>query len=148
MITPYIISRTKKNEGLRLEVYICPKGFPTIGYGHKLKKDESFIDGITEDQANSMILADLEIADSDVHKLIENIDTLCESRQACLIDMAFNMGYSKLSAFHDMIGFLKDEKFTAAAYEIRNSLYFSEFKDMGSKRAEDNWSMMVTGVTI
>jgi len=41
----------KKYEGLALKPYICPAGYPTIGYGHVIRKGEDFSKGITKEQA-------------------------------------------------------------------------------------------------
>ena len=41
----------KRFEGFSPTIYICPAGYPTIGYGHVVRDDERaiFADGIDED---------------------------------------------------------------------------------------------------
>jgi lysozyme len=51
------IRAIKKHEGFSAESYICPGGYPTIGYGHLIKEDETF-PILTEKQADSLLRAD------------------------------------------------------------------------------------------
>jgi lysozyme len=48
-------------EGFRGEIYICPGGKPTIGYGHVVKDHERglFSNGITPQGARALLIADL-----------------------------------------------------------------------------------------
>lgn len=59
IIKPYWIEMIKRTEGLVLHVYKCPAGYPTIGYGHMLKRGEHF-KTITNKQADSLLYADFE----------------------------------------------------------------------------------------
>lgn len=52
------IELIKKYEGLKLQKYLCPGGYWTIGYGHKLKPDESY-ESITEEEAFNLLIQDL-----------------------------------------------------------------------------------------
>ena len=44
----------KQHEGLRLNTYICPAGYPTIGYGYKLRSNDT-ITHITPVQADTLL---------------------------------------------------------------------------------------------
>jgi lysozyme len=61
MITEKCFSLIKEFEGKRLKPYLCPAGYWTIGYGHVLVKDEvtAFKDGITEEQAETLLYEDV-----------------------------------------------------------------------------------------
>ena len=47
-ITQEGIDLIKRFEGFSPTVYFCPAGYPTIGYGHVVKKGEDFTGGITQ----------------------------------------------------------------------------------------------------
>ncbi len=62
----------KRFEGFAPDVYICPGGWPTIGYGHVLRDDERarFGDGIDEATAEDLLRCDVETAEQAVLRLI------------------------------------------------------------------------------
>ena len=49
----------KRSEGFRSHMYNDVNGFPTIGYGHRLRPAEAFPYGISEAQATGMLAADV-----------------------------------------------------------------------------------------
>jgi len=62
------INNMKKNESLQLNTYKCPAGYPTIGYGHMLKKGEQF-STITEQQADSLLEADFNTSIQEAYRI-------------------------------------------------------------------------------
>lgn len=81
-------------EGFRASPYLCPAGYPTVGYGHRVPSLEW--PTITREDARVLLLADLAdcwrsalvlcptLADSGVH------------RGAAIVDFVFNLGAEKL----------------------------------------------------
>jgi lysozyme len=67
--TAYGINLIKKHEGLRLSVYLCPGGFWTIGYGHKMQNN--IITKITESDAEVFLINDLRLAEKVIHQGIK-----------------------------------------------------------------------------
>lgn len=90
----------KPFEGLRLEPYHCPAGFPTIGYGHLLSREKgadlSRWQAISEDQAHTLLEKDMAAAAASVARLI-NVP-LSDYQRAALIDFAFNCGAGNLQS--------------------------------------------------
>ena len=62
----------KRFEGFRPEIYVCPAGWPTIGYGHVVRDEERdrFADGIDEATAEDLLRRDVETAARAVLRLI------------------------------------------------------------------------------
>ena len=62
----------KKFEGFSPTVYICPAGYPTIGYGHVIKPQEreQFAGGITPEQAETLLRHYVQTAERAVLRLI------------------------------------------------------------------------------
>lgn len=90
----------KPFEGLRLEPYHDPVGFPTVGYGHLLSRkpweDLTKYESLTEEQAEALLQRDMSIALASVERLI-NVELTAE-QEAALIDFAFNCGGGNLQA--------------------------------------------------
>ncbi len=63
----------KRVEGFAPEVYVCPGGWPTIGYGHVVRDAERdrFADGIDEATAEELLRRDVETAERAVLRLIQ-----------------------------------------------------------------------------
>lgn len=130
----------KKSEGLRLSVYKDSVGYPTIGYGHKLGKGETF-GTITQEKAN-------EIFDSDYNRIYSQIAsqmtfaTADPLTKAVLMDMAFNMGPYFLNKFPSFSKALKEGNYELAANELLSSKYAAQV----GKRAIRNAVALRTGI--
>lgn len=55
------IELVKRFEGFSPKVYLCPAGYPTIGYGHVVTPEERerFARGITKEEAEELLKIDL-----------------------------------------------------------------------------------------
>ena len=89
-ITQNGIDLIKRFEGFSAKVYICPAGYPTIGYGHVVKDDEDFAAGIDEAQAEELLRQDAKIAERAVLRLI-NVP-LTDSQFDALVSFTYNLG--------------------------------------------------------
>lgn len=125
------LEMTKEFEGLRLKPYKCPAGALTIGYGHNLDAN-----GITLDMAEELLKTDLAYARMEVGANIPCSAKLCEARQFVLVDMAFNMGISRLLTFKKMIAALEQGYFERAACEMLNSKWAKQVGRRADKLAE------------
>lgn len=89
----------KPFEGLRLEPYHDPVGYPTIGYGHLLSReagaDLSRWRPITEAEAETLLQSDMASAAASVTRLVTV--PLTDYQRAALIDFAFNCGAGNLA---------------------------------------------------
>lgn len=80
----------KTFEGFRARQYVCPAGYPTIGYGHVVKAGEDFTQGVSEEQAEILLKSDLAIAKQAV---VRNIKVkLTENQFSSLISFVYNVG--------------------------------------------------------
>jgi lysozyme len=86
----------KKFEGFSPTVYICPAGYPTIGYGHVVKpqENERFAKSITTEQAEAMLRQDLQAAERAVLRLITV--PLTDGQFDALVSFTFNLGAGAL----------------------------------------------------
>ena len=86
----------KRFEGFAPEVYVCPGGWPTIGYGHVVRDDERirFMDGIDEAIGEELLRRDVAAAERAVLRLIRV--PLEDGRFDALSSFAFNLGAGAL----------------------------------------------------
>ena len=83
-------------EGFAPEVYVCPGGWPTIGYGHVVRDDERerFVGGIDETTAEELLRLDVETAERAVLRFIRV--PLVDGRFDALCSFTFNLGAGAL----------------------------------------------------
>lgn len=86
----------RRFEGFSPTIYICPAGYPTIGYGHVVlahEKDQ-FTTGITPAQATALLRQDVRIAERAVLRLISV--PLTDGQFDALVSFTFNLGAGAL----------------------------------------------------
>lgn len=86
----------KRSEGFRSHIYFDVAGFPTIGYGHRLEPAEHYPDGITETQAEVILLWDVREAEMSVDRLVKV--PLTQGQFDALVDFTFNLGSARLGS--------------------------------------------------
>jgi lysozyme len=86
----------KRFEGFRPTVYICPAGWPTIGYGHVVRESERerFSVGIDERAAEELLRGDVETAEKAVLRLVHV--PLSDGQFSALVSFVFNLGAGAL----------------------------------------------------
>lgn len=84
----------KQYEGFSANNYICPAGYPTIGYGHVVLEGENFSDGITHEWAQQLLRADARKAERAVLRYIDV--PLNDNQYGALVSFTFNLGAGAL----------------------------------------------------
>ena len=85
----------KQAEGFRGNRYMDVAGFTTIGYGHKLSAQESFVDGIDRQEAEYLLRRDVRTAEEAVARLVKV--PLTQGQFDALVDFVFNLGAGRLA---------------------------------------------------
>lgn len=88
--SPRLIEFLHGFEKLVLKTYNDGYGFPTIGWGHKLRPGEKFPGGITKAQADEMFKADLQEAVDVVNRAVKV--PLSQGQFDALVSFVFNVG--------------------------------------------------------
>jgi lysozyme len=86
----------KRFEGFSPTIYLCPAGYPTIGFGHVVLPGEQsrFDGGIIREEAAEILRQDVRIAESAVLRLIKN--PLADGQFDALVSFTFNLGAGAL----------------------------------------------------
>jgi lysozyme len=98
------VTLVKTSEAFRAQMYNCPAGHCTIGYGHLVhlgpvgsdpKSEARFAAGLTESQASALLREDLQTYEAAVHHLVKvPID---QSEYDALVDFEYNLGTGALA---------------------------------------------------
>ncbi|NKB22023.1 MAG: glycoside hydrolase family protein [Alphaproteobacteria bacterium] len=142
----------ERNEARRHRAYFDSENIPTVGIGFNLKrrdardKIEAFgLDydqvcnqqlELTDEQIDSLLVADLATAIDDASDLFTNFDDLNTARQIILVDMAFNLGKNRLSGFRKMIAAVAAEDWNEAANQMMDSRWYRQVKSRGERNVE------------
>lgn len=91
-ITQDGLNLIKQFEGFEPEIYLDAAGYPTIGYGHLIRKDEGdmYRNGITESAAGALLAKDVWAAERAVLRLIKV--PLTDGQFDALVSFTFNLG--------------------------------------------------------
>jgi len=124
------------HEGLELKPYRCTAGHLTIGIGRNL--DDR---GITEDEARFLCQNDVDIVEQELVRKFPFVVGFGDVRIRVLLDMAFNLGIPRLSAFSNMWAALEEGDYKQAAVEMLDSRWARQV----GRRATKLSQMMETG---
>ena len=89
------ISLIKDYEGFSPVIYICPAGKPTIGYGHVVRANETIHAPINEEEAERLLLEDLNDYEASVLRLVSA--ELTQSQFDALVSFTYNLGAGNIS---------------------------------------------------
>jgi lysozyme len=138
----------KENEGYKTKVYKDTKGNRTIGIGFNLEDagNRRFLKKVGLDL--NELLGGRELTDSEVTKLYNHSLTQAfsdaqqfdpqfakrpEPVKKAIVDMAFNLGLTKLNQFKDMKAALGQNDYRAAADEMVDSNWYKQVKTRGPR---------------
>ena len=92
----------RKWEGLYLKPYICPAGYPTIGYGSTFYLNGSIVKmsdpPITKEMANELLLSNLVGFYKQTLVLCPGLVNESPQRVAAILDFVYNLGAGRLRA--------------------------------------------------
>jgi len=125
-----LLDQLKKHEGVRSHVYDCPMGYQTIGVGRNVDPNGGI--GLSDDEIDYLLENDIRRCERELDrfKWFSDLDVV---RQDALINMCFNLGFTRLLKFKNMLGALAEEKYMLAAAEALDSKWAQQV----GQRAKD-----------
>lgn len=137
-----ILNFIREHEGYRPRVYQDTRGIPTIGIGFNLMRPDakqilnqvgadynSILSGgrnLTDNQIKEVFKITLTIAYKDAKKWIPAFDGLPKNIKLAILDLSFNMGYTRLSKFIKTKQYIVAGDYQSAANELRNSKWATQ----------------------
>jgi len=106
----------KKHEGLRLFPYMCSVGKLTIGYGRNIEDT-----GISKEEAETFLKSDVDACVLALRDKTDYYLHLNEARQAVIVNMVFNLGWSRFNQFKNMIKAIRSGDYSLASIEMLDS---------------------------
>lgn len=134
-----LMADLERHEGVRLKVYRCPAGKLTLGIGRNiedigLSDDEViFCDATVEEliagkeidlcMARYLLRNDITRCKRELDRNVPWWKTMPEPAQRALVNMLFNMGWTRLSGFRKTLTYLQAGLFHSAADEALRSAW-------------------------
>lgn len=121
-MTPTNIQKQlERDEGFRQFPYRDTMGIPTVGIGRNLEHV-----GISKKEAIFLLQNDVARLIAGLRNVFPWFDYLSEVRKGVLINMAFNMGVSRLLGFKKMLNALESSDYEQAAKEMLDSQWVKQ----------------------
>jgi lysozyme len=120
----------KVDEGVRARLYKDSLGIWSIGVGRNLEAK-----GLSPDEIDYLLDNDMAEAELDARAIFSGFDDLSDNRKAALINLAFNLGRTRLSAFTRTIEAINAGDFQAAAKEMLDSLWARQVGERAKRLA-------------
>lgn len=120
-----VTEQLRRHEGVKRLPYTDTKGKLTIGCGRNLTDK-----GIRQDEIETLLAHDILDAEDDARALCGNacFDALSDMRKAVVVNMAFNLGLTKLRKFVKFLAAIRTGQHQAAAREMRDSQWAKDVK--------------------
>ena len=119
--------RIKKNEGFSLKPYKDQLGYLTIGYGHLILPNETYLlkNKTNKLQLNSIFDQDFERALGDYKRFIKQKHHNRKDKEL-LIEMTYQMGAKRVLKFKKLISNMKKNKRYLVCFEMMDSLWYTQ----------------------
>ena len=117
-----------RHEGCKTSVYLCTENIPTAGIGHALLGDEELPVGTEVDMAQVLewFKQDCDEALTDCRALFLNFDSLPDQVKRVLVNMAFNLGRSRLGKFKKLVMAVNEGNWVKAGEEMVDSRWYTQ----------------------
>lgn len=116
--------------------YNDSRGLPTIGYGHLILSGENFSNGITEAQADAMLIKDALSAYNDAKSIYEQYGMKGPVElQRVLWQMVFQMGKTRVLGFKKALQAMGAGNYKEAGAQMRDSSWYKQTTSRAEKLA-------------
>jgi lysozyme len=126
-----VYARLSIDEDRRKKPYKDSVGKLSVGVGRNL--DDR---GLRDDEIDLMLVNDVAESIGECRRMFRNFDTLNEVRQEVLVNMMFNMGFTKLAGFKRMIAAVLVGDWVEAARQMLDSKWADQVGDRSERLAQ------------
>lgn len=120
-----------RHEGYKEEIYLCSEGIPTFGIGHAVKETDieyTWPVGtpVEKERIDAVFILDCEEAVNDIEHLISDVSSHSDQCIRVLVNMAFNLGRTRLSRFKNMLAAVEAKDYEKASEEMKDSRWYGQ----------------------
>ena len=116
-----IIDQLALHEGVKRFPYKCTSGKLTIGVGRNIEDM-----GISDDEIYYMLKNDIRRVDNELNNAFRFYKNLDPVRKDAMINMAFNLGLTRLRGFRLALKLMETKDYEEASIEFLDSLWASQ----------------------
>lgn len=144
-INPEIIDQLTtdliRHEGCINYIYLDSEGYKTFGIGHLIRAGEPEFGlpvdtPVDAERVLDAFRSDLVVAIKDAEHLYPKIGSYPDEVQSILVNMAFNLGRTRLAKFKKMRKAIKHKDWKEAAEEMKDSAWYHQVKSRGVELVE------------
>lgn len=138
----------KSFESFRPETYICPRGYPTIGWGHRIQPGEKFPPRMSLQEALDLLKQDIEDSENAIYRGVKVV--LTQGQFDALVSLIFNWGTGNFSRSEGLEKLNKGD-YEGAFEEFQEVIYVNRKPSRGLKRrrlAEADFWHTKTTITV
>jgi len=129
-----LLSDLKRDEGFREYAYQDSEGYWTIGYGRLIDKELG--GNISETEGFILLVNDVDEVTNELDRVTPWWRQLPPDAQRGFANMAFNLGWTRLSKFVKMLAALEDHDFELAADEALDSKWADQVHERADRIAD------------
>lgn len=120
-----------ESEGKVPHAYQDSMGYWTIGVGRLI--DKRLGGRLSDDEIEYLLSNDMKKAEITARKLVKNFDALTDNRKVVILDLAFNLGETKLAKFVNTLKAINEGRWEDAAEGMKNSLWYVQVGNRSKK---------------
>jgi lysozyme len=118
------------DEGVKDRIYRDTRGILTLGVGHNVEAKP-----LPAKVIDLLLECDIDDAERDARSLVLTFDELSPARQAVLVNLAFNLGRTRLAGFRHFLTAVAAGDWETAAREMLDSDWAHEVHDRADRLA-------------
>ena len=129
-----------EHEGFIPKIYKDTRGLATIGYGHLVTKQDTFIDNVEypEEELYNLFLKDLQKAKNGAEEIVGHIKELHPTAKEIITEMVYQLGVTGVRRFFKTLLHLENRDYKNASLEMLDSVW----RKQTPKRCEKLSKMM------
>ena len=140
MLPQHLIEMIKedlvKHEGYVTEIYLDSENLPTFGIGHLVTENDMEFTWpvgtpVTDERILQVFHDDCNGAVTDAECIFDDVLSHPDNVVRVLVNMAFNLGRTRLSKFKNMVAAVNDKDYERAADEMIDSKWYRQVKTRG-----------------
>ena len=140
MLPQHLIEMIKedlvKHEGYVTEIYLDSENLPTFGIGHLVTENDMEFTWpvgtpVTDERILQVFHDDCNGAVTDAECIFDDVLSHPDNVVRVLVNMAFNLGRTRLSKFKNMVAAVNDKDYERAANEMIDSKWYRQVKTRG-----------------